>query len=311
MLVQYEKGASLLNEYESPRAVLRAISAAAKRQAKEVGAPVDKIMQMEYRNRLLARVFAPGAEWVLKGGTSTLVRLPDARATKDIDLLRQGAGIEAAVSELQEIAAKDIGDFFRFTLTKTTPTLEGGTQPAREGVVLVFDTFCGKQLNPINVDLVVSPTPLAGEVETQETPLASILPSLPHGAIRLYPLVDQIADKASAMVEIRAGGRQSSRSKDIVDVVTFASTYSFESRSLRQAIMTEAVLRGLPVEDFAGRIPAEAWMSQYATEAARISHCYRHPTIDDAIGLVRTFIDGAIATAGESHMWDPSTLAWG
>lgn len=159
MLVQYGKGASLLNEYESPRAVLRAISAAAKRQAKEVGAPVDKIMQMEYRNRLLARVFAPGTEWVLKGGTSTLVRLPDARATKDIDLLRQGAGIEAAVSELQEIAAKDIGDFFRFTLTKTTPTLEGGTQPAREGVVLVFDTFCGKQLNPINVDLVVSPTP--------------------------------------------------------------------------------------------------------------------------------------------------------
>lgn len=299
-----------MNEYESPRAVLRAISDAAKRQAKEVGAPVDKIMQMEYRNRLLARVFVPGAEWVLKGGTSTLVRLPDARATKDIDLLRQGAGIEDAVTELQELAAKDIGDFFRFTLTKTTPTLEGGTQPAREGVVMVFDTYCGKKLLPIHVDLVVSPSPLAGDVETQETPLASILPRLPHGVIRLYPLVDQIADKANAMVEVHVGGRPSTRSKDLVDVVTYASTYSFESQPLRQAVMTEAGLRGVPIDDFAGRIPAKQWMSQYTSEAARISHCHRHPTINDAVELVRTFIDGALATTGESQTWDPATLAW-
>ncbi|NJC56621.1 hypothetical protein BKA07_001656 [Brevibacterium marinum] len=179
-----------MSEYTSPSAVVRAISDVAKSQAKEVGGNTAAIVEMEYRNRLLTRVFvASDPSWVLKGGTSTLVRLPDARATKDIDLLRESGTLEAAIEELKKLAALDLGDFFRFTLLTSGPILEGEGQGAREGAVLVFDVYCGqKKLNRVSVDLVVSRTPLTSAVEVGESPLAKKLPMLPHRLYRLYPL---------------------------------------------------------------------------------------------------------------------------
>ncbi len=49
---------SATSEYSSPRAVLQAITAAAKRHALILNTTVDAMMQMEYRNRFLARVFS-------------------------------------------------------------------------------------------------------------------------------------------------------------------------------------------------------------------------------------------------------------
>lgn len=301
-----------MTEYTSPNAVLRAISDVAKRQAKEVGGTANAIIEMEYRTRLLTRVFAasdPG--WVLKGGTSTLVRLPDARATKDIDLLRENRTLETAIQELKDLVSTNLGDFFRFTLLTTTPTLEGDGQGAREGAELTFDAFCGqKKLNHISVDLVVSPTPLVGAIEDGESPLAQQLPRLPQRAYRLYPLVDQIADKACAMVEVHSTGRPSTRAKDLVDLVTYASTQEIESHLLRQAIVTEAQHRGLLSVDFANRVPAEDWKSQYRTMASRIPYCKRHPTLTDAVKLVRNFIDGAVTNLDNSMTWNPQSLGW-
>lgn len=300
-----------MDDYASPNAVLRAITDAAKRQAKEHGGNVNNIIQLEYRNRLLARVFSPGAEWVLKGGTSTLVRLPDARATKDIDLLRRDIPIDEAIDDLKELASRDLGDFFHFTLKEAKPTLEDGVQNGRDGAVVVFEVSCGpKRLNRVRVDLVVSPTQLMGDVELGETQLSKLLPKLPHAAPRLYPLVDQISDKACAMVEIRSNGAASTRTKDLVDIVTFASTYPFDKDVLRLAITAEAALRGLEIDDFARRIPTDIWAGQYAAEAAKIPHCRRHPIIDDAVDLVSVFIDEAVADTGGPLTWDPADLAW-
>lgn len=303
---------SMMTEYTSPNAVLRAISDAAKRQSKTVAGNTNTIIEMEYRNRLLARVFtASDPGWVLKGGTSTLVRLSDARATKDIDLLRENRTLQTAVQELKELASENLGDFFRFSLLTTAPTLEGDGQGAREGAVLTFGTYCGlKKLNNVSVDLVVSPTSLIGAVEEMESPSAQLLPRLPQGTYRLYPLVDQIADKACAMVETYPSGQRSTRTKDLVDIVTYASTQEVESRLLRRAIVTEAQHRGLSSVDFANRIPAEEWASRYRTAASRVSYCDRHATIFDAVELVRDFIDGVVTNLSDTLIWNPQSLAW-
>lgn len=299
-------------EYTSPNAVLRAISDVAKRQTKRSGGTASAFVELEYRARLLARVFAPSDPgWVLKGGTSTLVRIPDARATKDIDLLREKGTVEAAIEELKALAVTDLGDFFHFELLTASPTLENDGQGAREGAEVVFDVYCGqKKLNRISVDLVVSSAPLLGEIETLQSPLAEKLPRLPHGHYRLYPLIDHIADKACAMVEIHSGDRLSTRSKDLVDIVTYASIYRLESRPLRQAIVTEARLRDLSIVDFAGRVPADSWENSYKTAAARIPHCHRHPTVGGAVELVQAFIDGAVAAKRTPRVWSPELLTW-
>ncbi|WP_283202137.1 nucleotidyl transferase AbiEii/AbiGii toxin family protein [Brevibacterium sp. XM4083] len=132
----------------------------------------------------------------------------------------------------------------------------------------------------------------------------------PRVQFRLYPLVDQIADKVAAMTEVHSGGRRSTRSRDLVDIVTYASTQAFESRPLAQAIAAEMRLRRLPDDDIAGRIPAEDWRARYAVEAARITHCRRHPTISDAVDLVRTFIDDALAETTAAKRWNPDLLEW-
>lgn len=301
-----------MTDYTSPNAVLRAISDVAKRQSKVVGGNANTIVEMEYRNRLLARVFtASDPGWVLKGGTSTLVRLPDARATKDIDLLRENRTLQTAIQELKELASVNLGDFFRFTLLTTASTLEGNDQGAREGAVLTFGTYCGQtKLNNVSVDLVVSPTSLVGAVEERKSPSAQLLPRPPQGTYRLYPLVDQIADKACAMVEIRPNGQRSTRTKDLVDIVTYASTQEIESHLLRQAIVTEAHHRGLSSVDFADRVPAEEWKSRYRTAASRISYCNRHATVFDAVDLVRDFIDGAVSNLSDPRIWSPQSLIW-
>lgn len=301
-----------MDDYPSPKAVLKAISDIARRRARSDGVNANAIIQLEYRNRLLARIFShEEAPWVLKGGTSTLIRLPDARTTKDIDLLHEGGSLESAVEELRDAAERDLGDYFRFTLRTVGPLVGGEERSSPNGAALSFEVTCGPtQLNRISVDLVVSQNPLVGDVETRLPPSAPHMPRLPHSLYRLYPLDDHVADKACAMVELHVDQRPSTRSKDLVDIVTFASTQSFHQRTLRRAITAEANFRGLSDRGFAERIPADQWALQYATAAARIPHCRRHPSVDDAVSLVRSFIDEALADHSKSRTWNPQKLSW-
>lgn len=112
------------------------------------------------------------------------------------------------------------------------------------------------------------------------------------------------------MVEVHPSGRRSTRAKDLIDLVTYASTQEIESHLLRQGIVTEAKHRGLSHVDFANRVPAEDWKSQYRTMASQITYCQRHPAVTDAAKLVRDFIDGAVMNLDDPLTWNPRSLAW-
>jgi hypothetical protein len=51
---------------------------------------MDQRIRLEHFNRFLSRDFSegPDSEWVLKGATGLLARVPSTRATLDIDLYR-------------------------------------------------------------------------------------------------------------------------------------------------------------------------------------------------------------------------------
>lgn len=61
---------------------------AVKAAAKASGRDVNKVIQAFYHDRFLCRVFsADNPSFILKGGQSMLARIPNARETRDIDLI--------------------------------------------------------------------------------------------------------------------------------------------------------------------------------------------------------------------------------
>lgn len=236
-----------LQHYGTAAGVEAAIKqAAVSATAADPSVDVTERIRQEYFHRFLSRIFAKDeqSEWLLKGGTGMLARVPSARATRDVDLYRAGYSLDEAVAELQRLAASDLGDHFRFELVSYVSSVNGPEQPYVDGYTVSFDVYIGAQKRGrLKVDL-ASGAGVTDEVSVIEPANALPLPRLVSHRYRVYPVVDQIADKICA-THMLYGGAPSSRQKDLVDLVVFASTHDILGLALRVAIETEARRRGL------------------------------------------------------------------
>jgi len=299
-----------LQGYRTPAAVSSAIAAAAKRaNTFDDSLSVDEYMRLEYFNRFLSRVFHDQRDtsWVLKGGTSMLARVATARATRDVDLYHQGPSLEASVAELRRLAAIDLGDFFRFEYRDRAPSLNGAWSGSVEGCTVRFDVYLGaKKLTALKVDLARNVV-VTGDIDPAVPASALDIPKLVSNPYRLYPVVDQIADKVCATVS-RYGQQSSSREKDLVDLVILANTVTVGASQLEVALRTEAVARGLQLST-RFELP-ESWGRVYEAEASRIPACAAHRTIHAAAALMAKFIDPVMNGDVRNEMWHPETLQW-
>ncbi len=299
------------NPYPTPAGVENAIKDAAKKAAAvDPALDVNKRIHLEYFNRFLSRVFSEGAdsEWVLKGGTGLLARAPSTRSTRDIDLYRSRFTITEALSDLIRLVSIDLGDHFRFEYAGHTESIGTETQPYTDGYQVKFTILIGAaSKGTLQVDLAVG-AGMTGEVVTTEPASALHLPRLTTHPYRLYPVVDQIADKVCAtMTEYR--DRSSSREKDLVDLVVFATTQDIDSTALRIAITTESQRRKMePFDHFA--VPS-SWGRGYARLAKPVPYCANYPSVDSAAALVTRLIDPALSGDADNMVWDHSELAWG
>lgn len=127
--------------YPTASGVEAAIKAAAQAAfAEDPSLTVAERIRLESFRRFLSRVFSDGAgsEWVLKGGTGILARIPVARATRDVDLFRSGYPLVAALDDLKRLAAIDLHDHFRFEYAGHQATIGGETQPYIDGCRVTF-----------------------------------------------------------------------------------------------------------------------------------------------------------------------------
>lgn len=263
--------------YSDWRSLELAIKEAAKKAAAQVdprvkAAQVSAPIKQARFDRFLSRVFADGenSEWLLKGGVSMLARVPRSRTTKDVDLAAlQAADLAEAERALSELVAVDLGDHLTFRLIGSAPTGLGDNQPGvatRRLTFACFDVDDDSQVDTITVDVVVGPAPV-GRVEVVEPSnrlhLRRPLATHPY---RLYPVVDQIADKVCATVATNyPGGKRSSRVKDLVDLVVLAHTQTAERTELDAAIDAKRVLSGLAPFDHVD-IPKD-WHRTYPATA--------------------------------------------
>lgn len=208
--------------YQTPAAFDRAL----KKAAKATSDPGEAYRQA-LRDRFLCRVFYNGNEnFVLKGGSGMLARIPDARATKDLDFATcERINAFDALEEMRRIASIDLGDWCEFRLTKSEESMdENGYSRLLK---LRFATFVGRdEKDPVLIDL---------SLDCNTTlPPERIVPAnrlnvdgLENCDYLAYPLPDQLADKMCAIMELQPGGYPSSRMKDLVDVVTYATHECF------------------------------------------------------------------------------------
>lgn len=296
--------------YLTPGGVESAIKDAAKKAAAaDRSLDLSKRIQLEYFNRFLSRVFSDGdgSEWVLKGGTGILARVPSTRATRDIDLYRQGFTITQALDELIRLASIDLGDHFRFEYAGHSASIGNDTQPYTDGYQVKFTILIGLSAKgSLPVDLAVG-AGITGGVTTAAPATALDLPRLVSHPYRLYPIIDQIADKVCATMT-EYNGRPSSREKDLVDLVVIAATQDLDGAALRIAIATEA--RRRQMDALTHFVVPSSWRAGYTRLSRSVPYCANSRTIELATALVTGMIDPALSGDADGKTWSHEALAW-
>lgn len=293
-------------KYKTPNALEMAVKAAAKDSPLDTGRAISSF----YFHRLLCRIFSdPERGFVLKGGQGMLARTVNARATRDIDLLSKEQSLKGALEALKAAASVDLGDHMRFVFESAS---EIKTEDEyRSGLSVLFTPWLGrKRMQPISIDLVVDEIPFdeaeiivpADRIRVEGVKVFDYL---------VYPVESALADKLCAMVE-RHDGRPSSRVKDLVDVLVYATTCAVDGGKLTASIRREAGARRLTLaECFV--VPKE-WEKTYSRQFSKLcaqtglSNAYT--SIADARKLASKLFNPILDGSAEQKKWDYKTTAW-
>jgi hypothetical protein len=296
--------------YADPGALRQAIADRLRHLARDrPGAQLSDLQRQFAYDRLLARVFSTEPEaWVLKGATALLARLHgSARHTLDIDLYRRGASLDRAEAALRAAASTDLGDFFRFTVEPGRRIAEG-----RATVRVPITAYLGATVFArFHVDL-VSGVVMTGAPD-DVSPLVRVeLPGIMSVHYRAYPIVDHIADKVCALVELqpRAGRppQASTRYRDLADLVVIAHTQRVDAAALWTALASESRRRGVELPATFSAPNAPGWRAGYARVARDVPGLAERD-VDAATTSVKRFLDPVLGKTATGS-WRLDRQGW-
>lgn len=293
-------------QYKTPNALEMAVKTAAKNSILDTGRAVSGF----YFHRLLCRIFSnPDGRFVLKGGQGMLARTIDARATRDIDLLSEEESLADALEALKAAAAIDLNDHMRFIFENVSEIKAGDEY--REGLSVTFTPWLGsKRMQQISIDLVVDEVPLdcaesvvpADRVHVEGIEVCNYL---------VYPAENALADKLCA-IEERHHGQPSSRVKDLVDILVYATSCTIDGSRLAESIRRESSVRKIALtESFT--IPKEwekLYKKQYSKLHAQTGLSDSYASIAEASKLAAELFNPILSAKAEGLYWEPDNLEW-
>ena len=293
---------------EYPYESLASLKRAVKDLVRNQGLPLATVQRDFIFHRFLHRVFtlAP-TQYVLKGGHSMLARIPDARTTRDVDFsLVDSRDLDEGIALLREAGLLDEGDFLRFEYTGEEPISGQDLSRFYMGKRLAFDVYEeGNKTGTISVDLVSGCN--ITDVPVKMAPLNRVaLPGLSGADYLLYPTVDRIADKFCATLEKYGDGRDSSRVRDLVDLVITVLNEEFSAAKLRIAVDSELSRRKLHKPN-SFSIP-DSWISYPKKLSSFVPEEYRN--ISASAELVARMLDPILDGKVTDGSWRPGTLEW-
>jgi len=135
------------------------------------------------------------------------------------------------------------------------------------------------------------------------------MPGLP--AFRLYPLVDQIADKVAAMYETHGHGEPSNRYRDLVDLVLLIGAEPMGAALLCAALRSrERNARNKVVLPTSMRSPGAGWPQGYLAEAGRTSLDKQLHRLGTALTYVGVCLNPILDGSRTVGRWNPQALTW-
>jgi hypothetical protein len=278
-------------------------------QRERVASQLSDLQRQFAYDRLLCRIFRTQPNyWVLKGATAMLARLGGlARHSLDVDLYCTHANLTDVEQALNDCAAVDLGDFFRFALRpgRQMPQAPNACRVATQAY-LGATTFAA-----FNVDLVTG-IDMRGAPD-EVAPLIPIeLPGLVRANYFVWPIADHIADKVCALIELhpRQGGHAmpSTRYRDLADLALFAHNVNVDAKQLRSVLAAEALRRHLQLPVAVPEPDGPGWRSGYA-RVAREAPNLVEKDLDAALIAVRGFLDPILSSKARGS-WNHDALRW-
>lgn len=232
------------------------------------------------------------------------------RPTRDLDLLSFGEpDIAYFTATIREICAEELSNdgvlFQTDSILLERIKEEDEYQGIRATLMATLDTA----RIPLQIDIgfgdAVIPTPLNVDYPT--------LLDLPKPTLRAYSKETVIAEKFHAMVH---RGIANSRMKDFYDVWVLATTYTFEARTLRDAIRSTFDRRDTPLPidaplaltgEFAGDAAKKAQWIAFVRKGKFLAN--QSLALDQIVPIIEKLIMPALA-AEEALAWDPKILEW-
>lgn len=293
-------------KYKSAAAFRTALEARLRDRSLKTGASLSRLRKMVAFDRLLARLGAEDPKgWIIKGGLALQLRLGDvARTTKDVDATTmQSLTREEATARLRNTAAIDLGDWFEFEIAEPNAAATG----APEGG-LSYPVRClvdGRDFEIFHLDLGQG-DPVTDQPEILTGPALLEFAEIAPAKVLCYPLTTQLAEKVHAYTRPYARG-ESSRIRDLVDIVLIASKRSLDSVKLSDALRatfdvrrTHELPKELPQ-------PPAVWSGPYKKLAGELNLSW--PTIEDAWDAAASFLNHVLKGTA-TGMWDPASWSW-
>ena len=290
-------------KYASAEAFRQALEDRLKVQARELGIDVNRLRKLVTFDRLLARLLFRGPEsWVLKGALSLQLRYPEQfRTTRDGDLgLWDNPGFT-----LRTLESVDLGDFFGFAI-ETTPALEK-LQDAVAVRYRVTSTLARRRFEVVTVDVAFGAPPVQPPTILQGSDLLSFA-GIERLAIPTLSLEQHVAEKVHAYTRTYDGGRRSSRSKDLVDLIIVQANSLFVAGELRAAIRHTFSGRERQSQPASLPRPPADWERSYREYATEIDI---PPNLNDGYQLASGFLDPLLSgEITDQANWDPAIRTW-
>lgn len=263
---------------------------------------------------LLTRLFSHAdCPWVLKGGTSLLLRIGSGRRSKDIDLARkQQLEPALALAELR-VLVNDPGPTdpdFSFILQEPVRDNHDPDDITRGSFKVVMN-IGAMEVTRFHIDL---STQQHLDTAVDYVPLSPVIEheGLPAGTqIVMVAVENVVADKLCACYEYHPDTGESTRFHDLIDLVRIVTTQPLEAEKLRMLILREARHRPLLVVPDRIVSPGPRWEDGYPRQAALAADFPRqYHALDVALDLVGECLNAVLSDEDISGVWDPLASRW-
>ncbi len=274
--------------------------------ARQGSVPVVRLRKLVAFERLLARLLVVAPDrWILKGAMALHFRLAARfRTTRDMDLGRWDDE-RAAAEDFAAAEQVDLGDHFRFAVVRTAKLdqlLEGAAVRYHVSAYLA-----GRRFEELTLDVGFGvPPPL--EPDVLRGPDLLSFADIPPAEVPTLPLEQHVAEKVHAYTRAYAGGRASTRVKDLVDLAAIPSLFPFEAGRLRRALQHTFGTRTTHALPHRLLPPPSQWSTPYSRMAAEMG---LDPELSVGYEQARAFLDPVLGgTVPDGARWDPVRRAW-